>query len=417
MRMRRLLLSIAGPAGLVLLTTMPALAGDTSYSRIERGRYLVSAGDCAACHTAEGGKPFAGGRAVPTPFGKIFSTNLTPDKETGIGSWTEQDFYKAMHEGIDRKGEHLYPAFPYPWFTKLTRDDVGAIKAYLDTLQPVSQESKPAQLPWPMSWRGSVAAWNKLYFHPGTFQPQPGKSAEWNRGAYLVQGPAHCAACHTPKNMLGATEDKQALGGGDAGEHWYAPSLTGGLREGLGHWSQADIVEYLKTGSNGKTAAAGPMVDVITHSTQHLNDSDLRAIATYLKDMPARGTDDNHKQAKADDQVMTHGAGLYLDNCAGCHMSNGRGQAGVFPSLAGSSAIQAGKADTLVHMVLAGDKKPATSAKPTALAMPSFEDKLNNQEIADLVTYVRNAWGNSAAPVSADTVAAVRKDLAHGSGG
>ena len=382
---RQLPILLLAAAAALLLAPGPALAGDTSYSRIARGHYLVRAGDCAACHTADGGEPFAGGRAIPTPFGKIYAPNITPDKETGIGSWSGDDFYKAMHDGIDREGEHLYPAFPYPWFTRMTRDDVSAIKAYLDTLKPVHNESQPPQLPWPMSWRGSLAVWNKLYFDPGTFQARADKSAEWNRGAYLVEGAGHCAACHTPKNFLGGTQKKQALQGGDAGEHWYAPDLTGDLRDGLGRWSQADIIEYLKTGSNEKTAATGQMAEVVERSTQHLSDYDLKAIAIYLKDMPAPHSGKSEEQSKPDQQVMSDGAGIYLDNCAGCHMG-GSGQAGVFPALKGSATVQAEKPDTLIHVVLAGGTKPETAGKPTGLQMPSFEDKLDDRQIAEVIT-------------------------------
>jgi len=407
-------LLLLAAAASTLFIAPPVSAGDTSYSQIARGRYLVHAGDCAACHTVDGGQPFAGGRAVPTPFGKIYAPNITPDSETGIGKWSDDDFYKAMHYGIDRDGEHLYPAFPYPWFTRLSHDDVSAIKAYLDTLKPVRNTTRPPQLPWPMSWRGSLAVWNKLYFQPGAFQPQAGKSAEWNRGAYLVQGAGHCAACHTPKNFLGATQAKQSLQGSDAGEHWYAPDLTGDLRDGLGHWSQADIVEYLKTGSNAKTAAAGQMAEVIERSTQHLSDYDLKAIATYLKDMPAPASA-HEQESRPDQQVMNNGAGIYLDNCAACHM-DGSGQPGVFPELKGSATVQAEQPDTLIHVVLAGAKKPETEGKPTGLQMPSFRDKLDDAQIAAVVTYVRNAWGNRAAGVSADKVAEVRKGLRNGGG-
>lgn len=402
--------------GLGLLLAAPAVTADTSYTQIERGHYLVTAGDCVACHTAPGGKPFAGGLGIATPFGTIYSTNITPDKETGIGNWSGQDFYRAMHEGIDREGEHLYPAFPYPWFTRFTRDDVAAIKAYLDTLPPARQADKPAQLPWPISWRGSVAVWNRLFLHEGEYKPDPNKSAEWNRGAYLVEGAGHCGACHTPKNMLGATKREQALSGGDAGEHWYASSLSGDLRDGLGNWSVKDIVAYLKTGSNGKTAAAGPMADVVKNSTQHLTDADLQAIATYLKDMPARENRDD-RSAKVDSQAMARGGGLYIDNCAGCHMQNGGGQPDVFPSLRGSSAVQSAKADTLIHIVLTGGEKPATAARPTGLAMPAFDTKLDDREIADLVSFVRNAWGNHAPATDAGAVASVRKSLSRSSGG
>lgn len=416
MHVSSLLFRTAVVLGLPVLMIPAAPAGDTSFSLLQRGRYLVNAGDCAACHTNDPGKPFAGGRAIPTPFGNIFSTNITPDKETGIGRWSEQDFYRAMHDGIDREGEHLYPAFPYPWFTKLTHDDVNAIKAYLDTLEPVRQENKPAQLPWPMSWRGSLAAWNRLYFQPGSFQPRSDKSAAWNRGAYLVEGVGHCGACHTPKNTLGAVKHDAFLGGGDSGEHWFAPRLSGERGNGLGDWAAADIVEYLKTGSNANTAATGPMAEVVKNSTQYLNDSDLNAIAVYLKDLPPQQKATETTAASVDRQTLTRGEGLYIDNCAGCHMENGGGQKNVFPAIKGNSAIQAQQPDTLIHLLIDGGKIPATASKPTGLAMPSFSTKLNDSEVADLVTYVRNAWGNHAPAVSKDAVSAVRKDVMRSSG-
>ncbi|TFW10360.1 cytochrome c [Oxalobacteraceae bacterium OM1] len=394
---------------LVLLLPLSSALADTAFSRIERGRYLVAAGDCAACHTADGGKPFAGGRAIPTPFGKIYSTNITPDKATGIGSWSDQDFYRAMHEGIRRDGDHLYPAFPYPWFTKLTPDDVGAIKTYLNTLTPVRQQTPQPELPWPMSWRGSVAAWNRLFFHEGTFQPQAGKSEAWNRGAYLVQGAGHCAACHTAKNALGGTDQDRRLAGGDAGEHWYAPALTSNLQSGLGKWTEQDIVAYLKTGSTGKTAAAGPMAEVIKNSTQYLSDSDLHAIAVYLKDLPGEPVENDQRAANASAKAISHGGGLYIDNCAGCHMQNGGGQPNVFPSLRASSLVQSQKPDSLIRVILGGARKPVTPARATGLAMPAFDTKLSDAEVADLVSFIRNAWGNHAPPTDADTVAAVRK--------
>jgi mono/diheme cytochrome c family protein len=415
MRTTRLAFGLVGLFGLSLANAIPAGAQGTTYTTIERGRYLVNAGDCASCHTDQGGKPYAGGLAVPTPFGVIYSTNITPDPTTGIGNWSEHDFYKAMHNGIGRDGKHLYPAFPYPWFTKVSRDDVGAIKAFLDTLSPVRQANKPTELHWPLNVREVMAGWNELYFHEGALKADPTKSEQWNRGAYLVEGLGHCGACHTATNELGASKAGETLKGGDFGEHWYAPSLTSDLRDGLGGWSAAEIVEYLKTGANAKSAAAGPMAEVIKNSTQHLNDADLNAVAAYLKDFPvgkvkATTTTDINKQA------LSRGEALYFDNCTGCHMENGEGLAQTFPPLKGSSAIQAKTPDTVIHVVLAGAKIAATKGKPTGFAMPAFDWKLDDKEVADLVNYIRNAWGNHASLTSADTVSKVRRDVEHGGG-
>lgn len=380
-------------------------------STVARGKYLVRVGDCASCHTAKGGKPFAGGFPVPTPFGKIYSVNITPDRETGIGNWTEQDFYRAMHSGISADGSHLYPAFPYPWFTKATRADVDAIKAYLDTLTPVHREDTPNQLPWYLRWRGGLAGWNMLYFDEGEYQPRADHSAQWNRGAYLAQGLAHCSACHSPKNFLGGTKHDQAYQGGEAGMQWFAPGLGANLRDGVGDWSSAEIVEYLKTGANAKSATAGPMTEVVMNSTQYFTDADLEAIAVYLKDRPqaSRKSAPDTKALRAD--ALARGQALYIDNCTACHMPDGRGLAHVFPPLTGSSAIQADQAGTVIHVVLAGARMAAPSSKPTGLAMPAFGWKLSDREVADVVNYIRRAWGNRASLVDAGDVAAVRKNI------
>jgi len=416
MRAAKLAFGAAGFLGLSLANANPAGAQSTTYSTIERGRYLVNAGDCASCHTSQGGRPYAGGLAVPTPFGVIYSTNITPDPATGIGNWSEQDFYKAMHDGIRRDGKHLYPAFPYPWFTKVSRDDVRAIKAFLDTLTPVRQANKPTELHWPLNVREVMAGWNDLYFHDGPFKPNPKKSEQWNRGAYLVEGLGHCGACHTATNVLGAPKTNENLKGGDFGEYWYAPSLTRNLRDGLGRWSAAEIVEYLKTGANAKSAAAGPMVEVVKNSTQYLSDVDLNAVAAYLKDFPAGKVEATTNTTEIDKQALSRGAALYADNCTGCHMESGEGLAQVFPPLKGSSAVQAESPDTVIHVVLAGAKVATTQGKPTGFAMPAFDWKLDDTEIADLVNYIRNAWGNHASLTSSDVVSKVRKDVEDGGG-
>lgn len=383
----------------------------SSAAQVARGHYLVQAGDCQFCHTKAGGQRFAGGRAVPTPFGKIFSVNITPDKGTGIGQWTEQDFYNALHEGISKDGSHLYPAFPYPWFTKVTRADVDAIYAYMATVKPVRQGDTPNQLPWYLRWRGALVGWNLLYFDKGTYRNDPNHSGDWNRGAYLAQGLAHCSACHTPVNMLGGSKHDKAYQGGNAGLHWMAPGLGNNVRDGVGGWSSPEIVEYLKTGSNLKSASAGPMTDVVMNSTQHLTEADLRSIAIFLKDRPQEARKSPPKTTSLGADRLARGQALYIDNCTACHMPDGRGLAHVFPPLTGSSAIQADKPGTVIHVVLAGARMAAPLAKPTGLAMPGFGWKLDDQQIADVVSYIRHAWGNRAPAVDADAVAAVRKDM------
>jgi mono/diheme cytochrome c family protein len=407
----RLSLVIAGFAVAGLLSTASVLhARETSHSDIARGRYLVAAGDCAACHTADGGQPFAGGRAIPTPFGTIYSTNITPDADTGIGHWTSDDFYRAMHEGLAPGGRHLYPAFPYPWYTKLTRDDVDDIRGYLATLAPVRQVNQPTKLPWPFDVRGVMAGWNALYFNQGTFRSNPQKSAEWNLGGYLVEGLGHCGACHTPKNFAGAPKRGEHLQGG-YGENWYAASLAGDLRDGLGAWSVQDVVDYLKKGVNDKAAAFGPMAEVVHNSTQHLDDKDVRAMAVYLKDLPAQETSKSASSARPDDARMARGRGLYLDQCAGCHMQNGEGVANAFPPLEGNAVVQAKDPETLVHIILTGEKTAVTRANRTGMAMPAFDWKLSDDDIADLASYLRNAWGNAAEPVDSRKIADLRRDI------
>jgi mono/diheme cytochrome c family protein len=397
----------AGAGGIIANATHVKRTSPGPHTSAEHGRYLVRAGDCMSCHTADNGAPFAGGRAVPTPFGTIYSTNITPDRVTGIGAWSEDDFYRAMHEGIARDGHHLYPAFPYPWFTRISRDDVRDIKAYLDTRPAVHQDNKPPKLPWPLSVRGAMAVWNGMYFDEGAYHADPEKSAQWNRGAYLVRGLGHCSACHGDKNFAGAVDKDHPLTGGFA-EHVYAPALTGGKRDGLGAWSEHDIVEYLGGGHNEHASAAGPMAEVVELSTQYLSKPDRRAIAVYLKSLPAP----KEKSVDvADADTMKSGAALYTDNCEGCHLRAGTGEAGAFPPLKDSSAIQAAQPDTLIAVILRGARMPATRSDPTGLAMPAFAARLDDAEVAHLTTYIRNAWGNRGSSVSTDDVQDLRKKL------
>lgn len=385
------------------------------YVAITRGRYLARAGDCEDCHTAKGGKPWAGGRAVPTPFGIIYSTNITPDPSTGIGAWTYKDFYRAMHTGVARDGSKLYPAFPYPWFTRMSRRDVYDLKAYLDTLTPVHERNHPNALPWPLSMRSVMGIWNKMYFTAGAFRPDPDKSAQWNRGAYLVRSVGHCGACHSSKNFAGASDMDHPYRGGKA-EHVFAPDLTADKRTGLGAWSVDDIAEYLGTGSNAITAAAGPMATVVRMSTQYLTDADRHDIAVYLKSVGAAHPQrDAHQKSKhVDDSVMAAGKAVYVDDCTGCHMDDGKGLQHAFPPLRNSSAILAAQPQTLIEAVLKGARKPPTKAKPTGLQMPAFDRKLTDAQVANVLTYIRNSWGNHASAVSSGAVGKLRHTLDSG---
>lgn len=397
------------PLAMAATTAWGQGATDTqSFEQVERGRYLATVGDCVACHTAPGGKPYAGGLALDTPFGKLVSPNITPDRATGIGAWTDNQFVQAVQQGIAPRG-HLYPAMPYPAYTKASRGDILAIRAFLNTLSPVNNEIEPNQLPFPYNIRGTMQAWNALNFTPGEFKPDPDKSAQWNRGAYLVEGLGHCGTCHTPKTSLGGDKSGNFLQGSVL-ESWVAPDLTNTMRKGLGSWTRGDIVQYLKTGVNRYTVASGPMAEAITNSTSKLDDQDLMAIAVYLKDLPPDSVTALVPIA-ASDKRMVAGQAIYKDTCSACHQDSGEGARRLFPALAGSAVAQQSDPTTLIRVVLAGSQGVATAAAPTAPAMPSFAWRLNDEEVASLLTYVRNSWGNAAAPVEAADVAKLRESL------
>ncbi|HWD60411.1 MAG TPA: cytochrome c [Stellaceae bacterium] len=408
--MRRVFALLAAAA--VAASAGIALAGNTGqdFSQIERGRYLATAGDCAGCHTKPGGQAFAGGLAVETPFGNVIAPNITPDKTAGIGLWSDGDFARAMTEGIRRDGKHLFPAMPYPYLTKLDRDDVLAIRAYLATVPAVENSVKADQLPFPLSVRADMAAWNKLNFTPGAFQRNLDKGDAWNRGAYLVEGLMHCGACHTPKNVAGGDKSGERLQG-YALQGWFAPDLTTHPKRGIGSWSADDLVAYLKTGHNRFSAATGPMADVVTHSSSKLTDADLHAVATYLKDQPAPN-EESPQPVASSDPAMKAGAAIYADECSACHAPHGAGIANLFPRLAGSPSVQSTDPTSLIRVVLAGTQSVATDHAPTAPSMPAFGETLDDREAAAVLTYIRNAWGNAATAVSAGEVAKHRDSLA-----
>jgi mono/diheme cytochrome c family protein len=377
-----------------------------SFEVIERGRSLAIAADCMACHTEAGGARFSGGRAIETPFGLLLTPNLTPDPETGVGDWSDDEFVAAVREGKGRgRGHYLYPAMPYPYYTRMPRTDVLAIRAYLNTLEPVRHAVNPNQLPFPFNIRLSMIAWNALFFRPGVFEPVPGKAVEWQRGAYLVEGPGHCGACHTAKNFLGGDKGDQALRGGLL-QGWFSPDLTGNPRTGVGGWTVEDIVAYLETGHNRHAAATGPMAEVIADSTSHMPATDLRAMAIYLKDLPPR--EETPAPLAPSEPVMRSGEALYVDHCAACHVGTGTGVADLFPPLKSSAMVQSSDPTTLLQIVLHGTQNVATDLAPTGPAMPAFGWKLSDDQIADLLTYMRNAWDNAASRVSANAVKSLR---------
>jgi mono/diheme cytochrome c family protein len=377
---------------------------------IAEGKYLAAAGDCEACHTAAGGVPYAGGTVIHTPFGNLVGPNLTPDKATGIGAWTDDQFVNAVKDGIGHDGERLYPGMPYVYFNKVPRADILKIRAYLATLPPVHNEIKSNQLPFPFNIRQGMIAWDLMFFaNTGDFRPDPTRSAAWNRGAYLVQGLGHCAACHTDKNALGGDRTGQELQGYVV-DGWNAPSLADDAA-GIGTWTVADIATYLKTGHNAYADATGPMADAITHSTSHLSDADLTAIATYLKTVPGSGTP-RPAPLQASDPAMAEGAQVYADECSACHTSGGIGAPGIFPALKASPIVQAAIPDTLIHVVLDGAQSVATTGAPTASAMPAFAAQLDDGQVAAVLTYIRNSWGNAAPAVSADAVRRQRPPVA-----
>jgi mono/diheme cytochrome c family protein len=389
-----------------------AFAGDSDpqeFTQIERGRYLAILSDCTSCHTVPGSnQPFAGGRAIETPFGNIVAPNITPDPETGIGSWSDEAFDAAVRSGVRRNGSLLYPAMPYNAYTRMSRSDVLAIRAYLNTVTPVRNAVVANTLPFPFNIRASLRVWDALYFKAGEYQTDSHQSEEWNRGAFLVDGPGHCGACHTPKTFLGGDKTSQYLRGAWL-QGWSAPDITGDKRVGVGSWSQEDLVAYLKSGHNRVTAATGPMGEVVTLSTAFMTDPDVKAIATYLKSLPGSG--DSPGALSKDDPAMAAGSAIYRDQCSACHGIDGKGIANLFPSIADSSMVRSDDATTSIRIVLRGARSVGTAAQPTAAGMPSYR-QLDDNQVAAVLTYMRNSWGGGAAPVKAGDVAKVRSDTA-----
>ncbi len=379
-----------------------------------RGAYLAQAGNCMGCHTAQGGQPYAGGRNLSTPFGTFITPNITPDKSTGIGQWNEADFWRALHEGKSRDGRPLYPAFPYTEYTKITREDSDAIFAHLQTLVPVAQNNPPSTVNFPYSFQPLLSLWRAIYFKPGVYQPETGKTRQWNRGAYLVQGLGHCNACHAERNPLGATGGDKLGGGQLMGSNWYAPSLTSSLEAGSANWPLEEIIQLLTTGNSPRSAASGPMAEVVRQSLQHLSKEDARAMAVYLKSLPESSPRLHSAAPALTEQVQRwfqRGAKIYEKHCQDCHGISGQGAPGVYPPLAGNRGVTMTPPVNAVRSVLNGGYPPSTAGNPRPYGMPPFAQVLSGDEVALVLSYIRNAWGNRASLVTTGQVDASREGI------
>ncbi|MEA2864278.1 MAG: hypothetical protein QOC84_2234 [Bradyrhizobium sp.] len=374
---------------------------------VARGEALTIAADCASCHTADPAKPFAGGKRIDTPFGAIYSPNLTPDRETGLRTWSDEDFYRALHYGVDPDGSRYYPAFPYPHFTKMIRGDVLAIRAYLATLTPFRNTPPAPELRWPLNYRVLMRAWNFLFFRPGLFEPNQPKSAEWNRGGYLVEGAAHCGACHTPKNLIGADRRGRAYSGGLV-QGWFAPRLDGAERSGLKSWSVDDIVEYLQSGRNARSHAGGLMAEVVVNSTSKMSDADIRAIAVDLTARPAGAPEP--AVAPPPQADLAAGAAVYARSCIACHEADGSGAPLIYPPLPGNANLQAADPSSTLRIILDGAQTVTTPRAPNTGSMPAYARQMTDQHIADVANYIRNSWGNAAPIVTPAQVRKARRE-------
>ncbi|MEO8389392.1 MAG: cytochrome c [Polaromonas sp.] len=380
----------------------PVATAAPSDSLIARGAYLARAGNCQTCHTAQGGQAYAGGRGIATPFGTVFTSNLTPDDKTGIGSWSSAHFWRAMHNGRSKNGRLLYPAFPYTSYTQVTREDSDALFAYLRSLPPVAQANQPHALRFPYQSQAALAVWRALYFSPGVYQPDTARSADWNRGAYLVKGLGHCAACHTARNALGASDAGLGLAGGLIPmQNWYAPSLTSPHEAGVSDWDKQHIVSLLKNGVSPRASVTGPMAEVVQRSTQYLSDADLGAMAQFLKELPpSPAAPAEPAVIKTQGESVERAAKLYEQHCAQCHGAKGEGIANAYPALAGNRAVTMGQAVNLVQIVLNGGYAPATQGNPRPFGMPPFALVLNDADMALVLTHIRQSWGNKASEIT-----------------
>ena len=380
-------------------------ASDLSAAQqIQRGAYLARAGTCVSCHTERGGAAYAGGSAIETPFGTVYAGNLTPDVKTGLGTWNSSHFWRAMHNGRSRDGRLLYPAFPYPQMTITTRQDTDAIFMYLRSLPAVEKRNKNHALRWPYSTQAALALWRAMYFKPAQHklqtQTQAIKSTLWNRGSYLVEGLGHCAACHSPLNALGATAvESQFSGGTLLIDKWFAPSLLDTTQASVAHWSDAEIIDLLQTGIAKHGSVNGPMAKVVFTSTQYLTNEDLLAMATYLRALPQVSKKPVPVEF-AEKGVMLRGGRIYEQHCASCHGEQGQGEDGVYSALNGNRAVMMQNTTNLVRIIISGGYAPATENNPRPYGMPPLGHLLSDRDIAEVLSFIRQSFGNHAATLS-----------------
>lgn len=408
------------PLALLAASVQAQAASDID---LDGAKALVAAGDCVACHTGPGEKPFTGGLKMSTPIGAIYSTNITPDKETGIGDYSYEDFARALRDGVAKDGHNLYPAMPYTSFAKINDDDMHLLYDYFMTqVAPVKQANRDSDIPWPLSIRWPLAVWNMMFQDDSRFTPDPKRSEEWNRGAYLVQGLGHCGTCHTPRGIAfqekaSDQHDPAFLTGGTL-EGWHAPDLTSNMKSGIGRWSVDEIEQFLKTGQTAHSAAFGSMTEVIENSTQHLSSADLKAIAVYLRSL--KSSEAEAAAPKASDattaalikgDVSRPGAQEYVDNCSACHGLSGKGYANTFPALAHNPVLLSNDPSSLISITLRGSKMAVTQDKVTGLTMPGFAWRLDDAQAARVLTFIRSSWGNDAPKVDASDVSAIRKTI------
>jgi mono/diheme cytochrome c family protein len=409
---------------ILALTLFLAATGTPSFAQqtgtpTNKGEYLARAGDCVSCHSVRGGKAFAGGLAMGTPMGTIYTTNITPDPETGIGGYSLEDFARAVRTGVAKDGHHLYPAMPYPSYAKVTDEDMAALYTFfMKDVPAVRQPNKPNEIPWYLSPRWPLAIWNFVFAPKIGFNPRQDRDAQWNRGAYLTEGLGHCGACHTPRGL--AIEEKALDDGSPAYlqgaelDAWSAPNLRGDKRTGLGGWSVDDIQAFLKSGHNDKGVAFGSMLDVVNNSTPYLSGDDTKAMAVFLKSLPATADqspfayDDKTANSLQSGQAQQPGAATYLGACAACHGADGKGQAPFMPPLAGNPAVLDPNASSLINLVLNGAEPLVVKGVPDAYRMPQFRIQMNDERIAEVLSFVRGAWGNDAGTVSTDEVKKLR---------
>ncbi|WP_416424586.1 cytochrome c [Pseudomonas sp. App30] len=407
---------------LVAALSLASLGANADDALIKKGEYLTRAADCEACHTTAGGQPFAGGTPFKTPMGTLFSPNITPDKDTGIGNWTDAQFLRAVHEGKGKDGENLYPAFPYTDYTALTDDDVLAIKAYLMSTPPVHNVVPANQMPFPFNQRWSLMFWNLINFKEGRFKPQPQQSEAWNRGAYLVDALGHCGQCHTPRDITMGLKDSKKFAGADLAG-WKAFNISSHKQDGIGSWSDDEIIRYLGTGNvPGRAQAGGPMAEVIEKSTRHLSEADLKAMVTYLRSVPAQANDIDKARSEQGAPIASlaavrgapikaEGANLYSGNCASCHQWSGGGIGnGYYPSLYKNSVVGADNANNLVLVMLQGVQRDMGNDK---VVMPAFGRSLTDEQIANLANYVGKQFGGADYGLKAADVAELRKAGLH----